>query len=631
MTDQPDTLALASEFPATSAAQWRALVDAALKGASFDKRLVSRSYDGLRIAPLYERDSGATAIAGRAAGPWQILQRVDHPDPVAANAQALHDLENGATGLTLVTAGSVGAYGYGLDGSQAALARALEGIYLDADIAIETDLSTQTKDAGVNLAAAVRARGIDPAATRIRFAHDPLGLMARAGAAPRPWAQTVDLLGGMVEGLAAQGFKGPFAVADGRAVHAAGGSEAQELAFAIGNAVAYLRLFEVRGMPLDAARRMIFFRLAADADEFLTIAKFRALRKLWARVEAACGLTPEPAFVSAETAWRMMTQRDPYVNMLRTTIAVTAAGLGGADAITALPFTAAIGLPDDFARRIARNTQLILLEESNLARVADPAAGSGGIEELTAQLCATAWSLFQEIEAAGGAPAAIERGLLQDKVAATRAERAAAVARRKDPLTGASEFPHIGEATVRVLDVPRAHPANTAAAFTGLPETRLAAPFEALRDASDRVLQQAGARPKVFLANLGRPADFTARATFAKNFYEAGGVEAVSFEPSLTNGAGTAQGAATDLAALVAAFRASGATLACLCSSDEVYGRETAQAAEMLAAAGATVHLAGRPGEHDAAWRGAGVGTFIFAGCDALATLRAIHANLGLS
>ena len=143
-------------------------------------------------------------------------------------------------------------------------------------------------------------------------------------------------------------------------------------------------------MALAAARRMIYFRLSADADQFLTIAKFRALRKLWARIEAACGLSPEPAYVAAETAWRMMTRRDADVNMLRTTIAVAAAGLGGADSITALPHTAALGLPDTFARRVARNTQLILLEESNLAKVADPAAGSGAIEDITGKLCAAA-------------------------------------------------------------------------------------------------------------------------------------------------------------------------------------------------------------------------------------------------
>ena len=210
------------------------------------------------------------------------------------------------------------------------------------------------------------------------------------------------------------------------------------------------------------ARRMIFFRLAADADQFLTIAKFRALRKLFARVEQACGLQPEPIFISAETAWRMMTQRDPWVNVLRTTMAAFAAGLGGADSVTVLPFTAALGLPDAFARRLARNTQLILLEEANLAKVADPAAGSGGLEALTQQLCAAAWSLFQEIEAAGGAYAALESGLIQRKVAATRAERESAVARGRDPLTGTSEFPDIHELPVTVLEpAPTARPAAT--------------------------------------------------------------------------------------------------------------------------------------------------------------------------
>ena len=178
----------------------------------------------------------------------------------------------------------------------------------------------------------------------------------------------------------------------------------QELAYVLAVAVAYLRALESGGVALDQARRMIFFRLSADADQFLTIAKFRALRKLWARVEEACGLAPVPAFVSAETAWRMMTRRDPHVNMLRTTIAAFSAGIGGADAVTVLPFTAALGLPDRFARRIARNSQLLLLEESNLAKVSDPAAGSGGFEALTEQLCTAAWALFQEIERAGGAP-----------------------------------------------------------------------------------------------------------------------------------------------------------------------------------------------------------------------------------
>jgi methylmalonyl-CoA mutase len=340
---------------------------------------------------------------------------------------------------------------------------------------------------------------------------------------------------------------------------------------------------------------------------------------MWARVEEASGLTPQPAFVSAQTAWRMMTRHDPYVNMLRTTIAVTAASVGGADAICALPFTLAIGLPDRFARRVARNMQLILLEESNLYRVADPAAGSGGIEALTAEIALAAWTLFQEIEAAGGAGAAIEQGLLQMKVSATRAVRQANVARRRDALTGTSDYPNLGEVPVKVRDVPRVAVPAEAASFEPLPAMRLSEPFERLRDASDRFLAMTGARPKVFLANLGTSSDFTARATFAKNFYEAGGIEAVSNDGF------------KDQAAMVAAFKKSDAKLACLCSSDKVYEREVVDAAKALTAAGATVQLAGRPGEREAEWRKAGVKTFIFAGCDALSTLREAHGILNLN
>ena len=207
---------------------------------------------------------------------------------------------------------------------------------------------------------------------------------------PLPWHDTAPLMVRLIRTLADAGFKGAFAVADGRVIHAAGGSEAQELAFALASALAYLRALEAAGISLATARDAIYFRLSADADQFLTMAKFRAARKLWAQVQTASGLSPEPGMITAETAWRMLTRRDPYVNILRNTIAVTAAGFGGADAVTVLPHTAPLGLPDSLARRIARNTQLLLLEESNLARVADPAAGSGALEALTQRLCTAA-------------------------------------------------------------------------------------------------------------------------------------------------------------------------------------------------------------------------------------------------
>jgi methylmalonyl-CoA mutase len=367
---------------------------------------------------------------------------------------------------------------------------------------------------------------------------------------------------------------------------------------------------------------MIFFRLAVDADQFLSIAKLRALRLLWARIEEACGLAAKPAFVSAVTAWRMLTKRDPWVNLLRATVAAFSAGLGGADAVTVLPFTAALGLPDRFARRLARNTQLILIEEAHLAKVADPAAGAGAIGELTAQLCGAAWTLFQEIEAAGGAVPALAAGLIQRKVAAVRAAREAAVATRRDPLTGTSAFPDIAELPVVVLDVAPVAPAPAGAAkvtIEALARIRLAEPYEHLRDASDRALAATGARPKIFLANLGTLADFTARASFAKNFFEAGGIEAVTNEGF----------AGRD--AMAAAFRQSGATLACLCSSDKVYETQAIDAARALASAGAQhIYLAGRPGSLEGGLKEAGVRNFIYAGCDVLQALHAAHGMLGI-
>jgi methylmalonyl-CoA mutase len=614
MTSVTDDLRLAADFAASSYDDWRKLVDGVLKGAPFEK-LVGKTYDGLKIEPIYQRAPDAAPIAGRpAAAPWQIMQRIDHPDAAIANAQALHDLENGANGLTLVFAGAHGACGFGLDPSAEAIAKLLDGVFVDAGIAIDLQVGPQSRMAASHIAEYIRRKGVAPAACDIRFGLDPIGACAVWGSSPYAWAEIAPAVTGAVKNLAAMGFKGPFTVADGRVIHDAGGSEVQELAFVLATGVAYLRALEGAGIPLDEARGMVYARLSADADQFLTLAKFRALRLLWAQIEQACGLAPKPLLIAADTAWRMLTQRDPYVNMLRATGATFSAGLGGANTITVLPHTLALGLPDAFARRAARNTQLVLLEESNLAKVSDPAAGSGGIETLTQQLAEATWSLFQEIEKAGGVFAALEQNLIQRKVAATRNVREANIARRKEVLTGASEFPNLHEAHVAVLDakpIALAPYGETKIKFDALPPMRLAAPFELLRDRSDRILRETGARPKVFLANLGTPPDFTARATFAKSFFETGGIEAIDTEGF------------TDPAALAAAFKASGAALTSICSSDKVYAVQATAAATALQAAGARhIYLAGRPGEQELALRAAGVGHFIFAGGDALATLQ---------
>jgi hypothetical protein len=342
MTDAPDHLSLAAEFPAATDEQWRKLVDGVLKGAAFE-RLQSRSADGLTIEPLYPRARDAAALAGRAPGTrWQVMQRIDHPDPDACNAEVLHELDNGANGLVLIPAG---AYGYGLAPAPDAVERALAGVHLDAGIAIALEFSPHAPGVPMALARLVEQQGLSPAAVNIRFGLDPLGAFARHGRSSAPWRERPPRIASVAADLSKRGFKGPFAAADGRVIHDAGGTEAQELAFALAVAVAYLRGFEAGGITLDAARRMIAFRLTADADQFLTIAKFRAMRRLWQRIEESCGFVPVPAFIDGSTAWRTMTRDDAYVNILRATIAVFSAAVGGADAITVLPFTAARGLP----------------------------------------------------------------------------------------------------------------------------------------------------------------------------------------------------------------------------------------------------------------------------------------------
>lgn len=646
-----DDLPLAAEFPAATRERWLALVEGVLKGADFEKRLVSRTYDGVRVEPLYPKAEGAQPVVRAERAPWRVSQRVDHPDPEAAGALALADLEGGADALVLVLEEAPAARTFGLRARTVAdLDRALRGTMLDL-IHLRLDAGGRGRQAAALLVALAERRGHRLADLDLDLGLDPLGAMAAMGHLSASWEVVAARCADTMAGLAGRGFAGRAFLADGRPYHEAGAGEAQELAAVLATGAAYLRALEAGGHPLDAARRSLSFLLVADADEFLTVAKFRALRRLWARVECACGLDPLPLRLHAETAWRMTTRRDPWVNLLRTTLAAFSAGVGGADAVTVLPFTAALGLPDAFARRLARNAQLILLEEANLWRVADPAAGAGGFEALTEALCERAWSGFQEIEREGGLVESLRRGALQERVAAVRDARTRAVATRRDPITGTSEFPNVREEPVSVLmpfpasagrpHAPAPSPAADAAPRPGfpslveaaaggaslsdlaegatgaepvsvepLPSIRSAEPFERLRDEADAHLAATGERPRVFLANLGSPSSFTARSTFAKNFYEAAGIEAVGSDGS------------SSMADLLQAYRSSGAKLVCICSSDEIYQEHAAETVEALRDAGVSrIHLAGRPRDQEQELGRLGISAFIFIGCDTLRVL----------
>ena len=357
---------------------WRARVAVILKGESADK-LASLTVDGIRIEPLYQQVKGARADRADHA-PWTVLQRVDHSNGVKANAQALEDLENGAGGLAIVL-------------KDADVARVLKDVALHA---IHTRL-----EGGETLAKAFSAyvgkQPIDPARLDASFGLDD----------SEP-----------VNELLAQGFKGPFLEADGRAFHEQGASEAQELACVLAQIVGALRKLDQ--VSPEAA---VGATLAANQDMFLTLAKFRAIRLLWARVLEASGIAHQPLRLHGETSRRMMARLDPHTNILRATAAVFGAGLGGTDTFTVLPFSIAQGLPDAFARRMARNTQLILLEESHLWRVADPASGSGYVESLTSELCEHAWTIFQGIEKTGKLPEFDSKNRSSDPVIGTNSHQ----------------------------------------------------------------------------------------------------------------------------------------------------------------------------------------------------------------
>jgi len=438
---------------------------------------------------------------------------------------------------------------------------------------------------------------------------DPLGLLARTGRTQDTAHHLAD-----AAALAARcGRDYPSVRAitvDALVYHDAGASAAQELGCSLATGVAYLRELTRAGLSVDAAAAQLEFRYAATADQFLTIAKLRAARRLWSRVTEVCGAGREGAGQRqhAVTSRVMMTERDPWVNMLRTTVACLAAGLGGAEAVTVLPFDSALGLPDALARRVARNTQSILLEESHLARVIDPAGGSWYVEQLTDDLARAAWAWFQEIERAGGQQAALGSGLVRERIAATWAERSEAIARRREPITGVSEFPNLREQPVVREPAPSPYAGSAAAAADGgLPTVRRSEGFEALRTRSDAHLAETGHRPRVFLATIGPVAAHTARASFAANLFQSGGLETVPGEGA-------------------EAFAASGAAVACLCSSDALYTEHAASTAAALKDAGAQrVLLAGKPGEWSA------VDGYIFVGCDAIAALTAVLDESGVA
>jgi methylmalonyl-CoA mutase len=506
-----DDLVLAAEFPAATRQQWQRLVAKVIgvDGDAPERKLATITGDGIEIEPLYVGDAARPApgfpgqspfVRGRGPagnrGGWDVRQRHQHPDPAVAREQIKEDLEGGVSSLWL---------GLG-DGR----------IPVDAlpDVLAETylDLAPVDLDAGAQFARAAEAffdvaagRGVPPGALAGCLGADPLGVLARTGVEPAP-TTVADMAG---TGLAAAAdlarrcaadYPGVRAiVVDALPYHEAGGTDAEELGCALAGGLEYLRAMQAAGLSAEAAFGQLEFRFAATADQFATIAKLRAARRVWARVAQQCGVTSDAGgqWQHAVSSWSMLTRRDPWNNILRATLACFAAGVGGADAITVAPFDAAIGQPDKLARRIARNVHALLVEESHVARVIDPAGGSWYVEDLTERLAAKAWAWFQEIERSGGLRAALAAGLVAGRLAASRERRRDALARRREAVTGVSEFPLIGETLLSrpAADRPDRSP-------TGLPRIRWSQWHEELRDRADAHALATGSPPTLTLSPL---------------------------------------------------------------------------------------------------------------------------------
>ena len=661
-SEETPAFPLAESFPKVSDEAWLALVNRILGDRSFEETLVSHTLDGIPVQPLYTAENWPDAgdpsglpgsspftrgqgAAGQVMGGWDVCQRHTDPDLATGNRDIRADLNGGVTSLLL----RFDEAGHrGLDSDTAGAAAGRGGIMvsdLDDLDAILNGVDLQAAPVFLQAGAAFLPaasilmalwadRGIAPEHARGGFYADPLGALAETGALSTSVDSALRQAGDLAR-LTVDKFPNAMSLcADTTVYHNAGASEAQELACAAATGVAYLRCLTEQGLSVADAVGQIAFVYSTDADFLLSIAKLRAARRIWGRIAEASGAAPAMRGMSihAVTSERMLSQRDAWVNMLRATVAAFAAAVAGANRLTVLPYSAPLGVPDGFGRRIARNTQLVLHEESSLNRVIDPAGGAWAVETLTDALAREAWSMFQELEKAGGIAAALQDGSLRDRIAATASERQANVATGADPLTGLSIFPDLAEKPVSVREPDLAalqtaaadrlgtrrkalDPAKTAvsekslraagdgslaqaltaaaaagatletlcdaardsepAAAPSLPRQRVGEAFEALRDASDVYRARTGAPPTIFLATIGDLAAYNTPATFASNLFAAGGVETI-----LGDGGATAE-------AIVEGFAASKSSGAVLCSDAGGYENFGPAAVKGLKDAGA--------------------------------------------
>ncbi len=704
---------LSPDFPYPTYEEWRQSAEQTLKGASFEKKLITKTYEGIDLQPIYRQEDVAdiahlnqwpgfspygrgSRASGYLVNPWAICQELPYPTAQEFNRAARYDLERGQIALTLLLdkatllgqdpdeaqVGDVGQGGVSI-ATVDDLAEALAQIDLE-QVPIFIQASSAALATTALLMALVRRQGKSPARLRGGIEMDPLGTLVREGTFPRSVAGAYDKMAELILWAKTHAPHLSLVTVHGQPYHDGGGHAVQELAFVIATAVEYVREMLARHLSIDEAAARFRFSFSIGSHYFMEVAKLRAARMLWAKVVAAFGGSEasQKMTIHARTSAWNKTVHDPYVNMLRTTIEAFAGVVGGCDSLHVGQFGEAIRLPDEFSRRIARNTQLILQQECHLTRIIDPAGGSWYVEQLTAQLAQKAWQLFQTVEAQGGMYQALQAGFPQEQVARTAQERRANLAQRKDILVGTNMYPNLSEKPLEVhpvdwaalhkkragyvseyrteMDNPQstqvldklaqilnADSANLVeaaieAALAGatlgeiartartgdeakttlkpIRPQRGAEPFETLRRAAEAYRAKTGSLPRAFLANMGPIPQHKARADYASGFLQVGGFAVLG-----NNGFATVEEAAQ-------AALASGAPIVVICSTDETYPELVPPLTQAIKAAKpeTLVILAGYPTEHVEAFKAAGVDEFIHLRANLYDTLAWLQQKLGI-
>jgi len=682
------------EFPPHSYEMWYDAAEKLLKGAPFEKLLVTKTYEGFKLQPIYRREdikdlphlqtfpgSGnlvrSTKTKGYLEKGWEVSQEAPWPTPETFNQHSLNALQRGQTELNILLdlasqqgkdpdsapVGEVGACGLSLS-CIADLEKAFKDIHLDM-VSLYIRAGSSALPMAALLLAYAKKQGIDPAKLKGTIESDPLGTLASLGKLPIALDEAFDEMAEVTRSLSEEAPGLGTIGVQTHAYHDGGCSSSQELGYAMATGLAYIKAMTDRGIDIEVAAPRIRFAFSVGSNYFMEIAKLRAARVLWSQIIKALGGSEEACkmHVHARTAIGNKTKFDPYVNMLRTTTEAFSAVVGGCDSLHVSPFDEIIRLPDEFSSRIARNVQLILMEECDLTRVIDPAGGSYYIEHLTDQLAKKGWEQFQKIEKEGGMIKALTDGKPQADVASIASQRKANIAKRRERIVGTNMYPNASEKPLdeRLPDYAEIKDARSkqiadyrisadgetdaailsdldsivmsdkgykfdkiveAASFgasigelcralrngqpegasaEAIPVRRNAEDYEMIRKAAESLRESSPELPCILQLNIGPSRKYRIRADWTSSFFQVGGFE-------LQNDVDfeTAEAA-------IEAANTSKSPIAIITSDDATYAESAVELAQKIKAARPEVYLllAGAPGDNEAALRDAGIDDFV--------------------